>query len=363
MISYVARGAVAVLIVTGLSACSLVLGPEAPSATPTSSAEAPALGSAVDERCNDLLAPTDYDGLWDGELEPLGYTSFGASSTTAMEGTALVQSEALICSWSDHTGAPAALMIVMGDGADGFRRTEAAFADPSSPYASVPILDGAFVACRGDESLACHWNVLSGSDWISFLIEGVSAEQAATSNLPTSASAGLVSALANAVRRVKLPATPAAAQTGDCRELVTPDLLAEPLGVEAARVEVLPSPALETRSLEDTSPEFGQLMWKHAYDLLGYSSCGIQIDGHVIGAVVVAPAAAWVLHDSSALQPTLEPIGDYGDGVRACTSSDTSDACTVAAVAADDLAVAQIVAPPGVDADAIATAVLGLLLA
>ena len=337
----------------------------APSVTadpPTESPEAPALGSDVDDRCDGLISPVDYEGLWEGDLEPLGYFSYGAASTANMWATALVQSEALICSWGDETGAPAALLIVMGEGEDGARRTAATFADASSPYAAVPILDGAYVACRGDEVKSCHWNLLYGSDWISLMIVGLTADDIVSAEVVTTAQGPLVSALAEAVGALDIPATPQATPTVDCNALLSPDALAGPLGVEAAQIAVLPSPSLEERPLEESSPEIGQMMWKYAADLLGYSSCGIQIDGQVVGAVLSARDSAWVLQDSSAQQPQLTPIDGHGDGVKDCTGDDSATSCIVAFASGDDLFHSQFVVPTGMDGAAIALAVLELML-
>ncbi|MEO6533110.1 MAG: hypothetical protein ABIO06_06010 [Pseudolysinimonas sp.] len=357
------RVALAVLLVVGMSGCVSSLNGGQHSARPSASPAAQALGSAVDDRCKGLISPADYKELWAGSLKPIGYTSYGAGSDQTMAGTALVQSKALVCSWSDQGGAPAALMIAMGGGADGFHRTQATFAAPGSHYVAVPLVDGAYVACRGDASQqTCHWNVLSGSDWISLMIVGLTAGEVASPDLVTTGQGPLVSALAKAVSALHVPKTPSATPSVDCNKLLTPGALVEPLGVESSRITVAPSPALEKRSLDESSPEFGQMMWKYAYDLLGYSGCGILVDGHLVGAAVIAKDSAWVLHDSSAQQPKLQKIGGHGEGVEECTSEDSSSSCVVAFASGNDLLFAEFVVPKQMDGTAVALATLELLL-
>ena len=126
--------ALTAVLVAGLSGCVAGGNGGQPSSTPS---DAPAPVSAIDERCDGLVAPEVSQVIWDGELESVQYTSHGVRSTTTMGATALVQSEALICSWTQETGAPAALLIAMGDSADGFTRSEPTFAE-DSPYNGGP---------------------------------------------------------------------------------------------------------------------------------------------------------------------------------------------------------------------------------
>lgn len=365
MIRALPRAALLVLLVAGLTGCASSVDMGQPSDSPTESPEAPALGNAIDDRCDGLISPVDYEGLWSGDLEPLGYSSYGAATAETLSATALVQSDALICGWwSDEADIPAALMFVMGDGEDGFRRTEATFAAAGSPYTAVPILDGAYIACRGEGIVTCHWNVLHGSDWISLMIVDVAVDDVAVgADLSTTAPARLVSALAEAVEALDIPRTRSATPAADCIALLSPGDLVEPLGVEAARITVIPSPPLEEASIESSSPEFGQVMWKYAYEMLGYSGCGVQIDGHLVGVVIIATDSAWVLQDSSAQQPKLEQIDDHGDGVKECTPNGSSTSCTVAFASGDDLLLAQFAVPSELDGAAIALAALELLLA
>jgi hypothetical protein len=333
-----------------------------PSDTPSESPEA-APASAIDDRCDGLISTADYEGLWEGDLEPLGYFSYGAATTETMSATALVQSEALICSWNDAGGTPAVLMFVMRGGEEGFRRTEATFADPSGPYTAVSLLDGAYVACRGGDIVACHWNVLHGSDWISVLVEGGTPEQVLNDDLTSTAPAHLVAALAEAVTPLDIPTTPAATPPVDCNTVLSPGVLVEPLGVDAGRIAIAPSPSLEEATLEQSSPEFGQVMWKYAEILLGYSACGVLIDDHLVGVAMIAPDSAWVLHDPSAQQPELQQIGGYGDGIHECAPAGSTTICTAAVASGDDLLFTEFQVPEGIDGAAITLAVIALLSA
>jgi hypothetical protein len=344
MLKALSRVALATVVIAGLTGCALVPGGSQPSAPPTATPVAQESGGAVDDRCQGLISAPDYEGLWDGGLEPIEYASYGAGSTVTMSGTALVQSESLICSWSDEAGGPAALMIAMAGGEDGFRRTEAIFGSSSSPYNSVRILDGAFVACRGDGSQSCHWNVLDGSTWISVLLAGLTEEQVFHDGLLMPEPARLVSALAESVRGLDLAKTPAAAQPRNCTAYLNPGNLAAPMGVPAANLSVIPQPSLEESSIDERSPVHGQMMWKYAAELLGYSTCGILVDGHLVAVATIAPAGAWVLEDSAAEQPEIVPITGHGSGVEDCTGEASSRSCTVAFASGNDLLFIQLAA-------------------
>ena len=150
MIRNLSFAALAVLVVVTMSGCAGGGAVAHPSNSPATSAaapdpsESPVLRSGLDDRCDGLASPDDYKGLWDDDLVAAAYSSYGAGSSAAMSGTALVQSEAMLCTWLTADGDPAAIMIAMGGGEDGFRRTEAAFTSADGPYAAVPILDGAY---------------------------------------------------------------------------------------------------------------------------------------------------------------------------------------------------------------------------
>lgn len=361
MIRAISRVALTVVVVAAATGCTVGFGPVSPP-DPAGPGEPPITETQVDERCDGLLSATDVDGLWAGDLVPEQQFPFGAAATWTMEGTALVQSEALICTWLREDDTPAALLVVMGDGEDGFRRSEALFRDAGGPYVAVPIFDAAYVACRKDEVVSCHWNVLNGADWISLFLIDVPEEQMLAGDLTATASAHVVSAVGDAVRALEIPPTPSTTPPSECTVRLTPDTLAGPLGVEAARVTVLPSPRLEEETLEGTSPRAGQVMWKYAYELLGYSNCGIHVDGRLVGVAFVATGSGWVLRDSAAVQPELVEVGGHGDGIEECTPQGSLTSCTVAFASGDDLYFAQFGVPSELDGAAIALATLELLL-
>lgn len=275
-----------------------------------------------------------------------------------------MQSEALICSWADEAGDPAAIAIVMGDAAEGFHRSEEIFAASGSQYVSVPLLDGAFVACRGDSEQSCHWNVLDGSDWISLLIVGLQPDEVDSLDAVTSGQSPVVTSVAQAAAQLDIPRTPSGTPTIDCSAKLTPAAIGPILGVDPSRVAVLPSPPLEQSSLENSSPETGQVMWKYAYELLGYSSCGVTVDGSLIGAVTVATDSAWVLQDPDAQQPVPRPIDGHGNGVISKTRIDSQTWSSSAAFASgDDLLLDQFFLPAGLDGESIVVSILELLTA
>jgi hypothetical protein len=355
------RVALAIVLVAGLGGCGISLDAGQPSGPPT---ESPAPDSFRDDRCDGLTSAADSDWVWEGGLQPGLKFPYGALSTLTMQGTALVQSEALICSWDDQDGDPAAFMIVMGEGEEGYRRSEPSFADPDNRYLSVPILDGAYLACErvDEDSLLCHWNVLHGSDWISLFVRGIPLEDLASGDLAGSQSAGMVSALAQAVGELDIPKTPSGTPNAICTERLSPATLAEPLGMEAARIKVVPGPTLE-ESFGHASPQFGVVMWKYAYELLGYSTCGIVIDGGAaIGAVMISTNSAAILQDSSAMQPDVVEIEGLGQGIETCMLEDSPPFCTVAVVVGEDLFLIQFNVPSDMDGAAMARAALGVML-
>ena len=196
------------------------------------------------------------------------------------------------------------------------------------------------------------------------LIVGLTSDDIVSADQVKADQGPLVTALAEAVGALDLPKTPPAASVADCATQLTPDALAGPLGAPADLITVLPSAPLEETSIQESgsTPETGQVMWKYAYEQLGYSSCGILIDGNLVGAVLNAGDAAWVLEDPTAQQAELGPIDGHGDGIRSCEpGGGGSSACSVAYASGDDLLFAQFIVPEGLDGVEIALDTLELL--
>jgi hypothetical protein len=127
-----ARAALATLAAaTLLSGCfAVAVEPPAPITEPAAEE-----GTWLDPRCSQVNADEEFTSFWTVAPATSSYSSFGAGSVWDMQGSALIQAGALICSWgSDQSSA---LVIAFGEGTEGFRRSEASFEDPTSGYVPV----------------------------------------------------------------------------------------------------------------------------------------------------------------------------------------------------------------------------------
>jgi hypothetical protein len=331
--------AVAVLLMTGCG--PVAVEPRAPDAT----ADDPGWR---DPRCPELGDDDQFAGFWSLPLESDGYHSFGASSVWNMQGSALIQAGALVCEWSADDAASSALVIALGDGAEGFRRSEASFADPVSGYQAVDRWDGAFATCRTDGTPRCHWNVLAGTTWLSVLLTDVPSDDLAATDLATTSSADLVSSFVDRLVVTELTTATAEPDSWSCASTLAPDAVADVFEVEVSRLGGSSGAPLEY-ALGRSTPDFGQTMWAFAQEILGYRECHLTLDGNQAAAIVSAPGGAWALEDASLSPEELDEVGNLGRGLDRCETEGDYTLCTVAVTRGEDLVVVQVPASSTAD--------------
>lgn len=301
-----------------------------------------------DPRCPELRDDEQFAGFWSVPVESDDYVSFGASSVWNMQGSALIQAGALVCAWSADEAASSALVIALGDGAEGFRRSEASFADPASGYQAVDRWDGAFVTCRTDGTPRCHWNVLAGTTWLSVLLTDVPRGDLGDVDLSTTASADLVADLVGRLDVTELTTATTEPALWSCASTLAPDAVADVFDVEVSRLGGSSGASVEY-ALGRSTPDFGQTMWAYAQEILGYRECHLTLDGQRAAAIVSAPGGAWALEDADLAPEELVEVANLGRGLDRCETEGDYTLCTVAVTRGDDLVVVQVPASSTAD--------------
>lgn len=324
---------IAGLAMTVMTGCT-PFGGEAPTPAP---ADEPAVDGWLDPRCVGVTDDEQFARTWPDPPEAVGYASFGATSVWNMQGSALIQAGALVCAWGSDGSESSALLIALGDGADGFLRSEQSFGDPAFGYLPVDRWDGAYVACRTDGVPRCHWNVLDGTSWVSVLLRDVPAADLTAADLATTASADLVAALLDRVAKVEQTSVSVAPDAWSCASTLTPESVAALLDVESNRLGGSPGAPVEY-ALGRSTPDFGQTMWAYAQELLGYRECHLSLDGQQVASIVSAPGGAWLLEGAEG----LVEVANLGPGLDGCETEADFTLCTVAVTRDDDLVVVQV---------------------
>jgi hypothetical protein len=330
----VARGVVvAVLAVVAMTGCT-PFEIEAPTLAPQ---EEPISDGWRDPTCADVTDEEQFARVWSAAPQAAGYAHFGATSVWNMQGSALIQAGALVCAWGSDDAESSVLLIALGDGADGFLRSEPSFGDPASGYVPVSGWDGAYVACRTDGAPRCHWNVLDDNTWISVLVRNVPAGDLEAEDLAATTTADLVAALVDRVASVEPTSVSSPPDVWSCASRLTPETVAEVVGVEVSRLGASRGAPVEY-ALGRSTPDFGQTMWAYAQELLGYRECHLSLDGQQLASIVSAPGGAWLLEDIEG----LAEVPDLGPGLDSCETEADFTLCTVAVTRDDDLVVVQV---------------------
>ena len=317
----------------------------APTTPPDDEVESPTSSHtpAFDIPCDEVLPLDDVRALFDDTIAPTPYAA-GAKGSWEMQGTALLQDGALACAWTrEGKDAAAVVILALDGGADGYDRSEPAFADPGSGYTPVDIADGGYVHCEQGEQVLCHWNVIAGDVWLSFKfgvldageLEGlVPRADGAISAAIVRAVDAITSAPRNEVERVEatLPA---------CNESLGPQNVADALGVAPETLSASPARPVET-AFGSSNPDYGQVLWAYSYERLGWFECTVQGES-ITFTSIVARGAAWILDEPGAVQPALVEVADLGPGISECTTEGSFTSCTVAVAVGQDLALVQLV--------------------
>jgi hypothetical protein len=349
MIRAARRLLVVAILGSGLTGCALlpfIPGPEPEDADVVVGAS-DSEGAPVDERCADLELPDAVADLWDGPYDQTGFPHYGTADWSLMHGTMLVQSDALICLWTDSSGEPVISLIAIGEADDGYRLSEPAYAEEDS-YIPVPLADGAYVGCWTDQSTNCHWNVLSGSTWVSVILSGLPSDAPASASTPGSGLSALVETLASLSADLRLPAIPSSGSDFErCLSTITPESIASAYGIDAGRVSLLSMPAVDG-SIFESHPDFGEMMAPYVMNRLGFSKCGVVVDESVFAIFIIAPEAAWVLEDPNAQRPEPVEIAGRGLGLDGCErsplapDSEELTLCILATSVGEDLYIVEL---------------------
>ena len=278
-----------------------------------------------------------------------------------MQGTALLQDGALACTWTrEGKQRPAVVIIALDEGANGFGRSEQPFIEASQiPYQSLDIADGAYTFCQDDGQILCHWNVLAGDVWLSFMFGIV--DESDNNGLADGAIGAIINnaidALATAPRNEIDRAEPT---LPGCHETLTQQGVADALGVPATSLNASAGRPLEY-ALGSSTPEFGQVMWAYSYERLGWGECTIQ--GETVSFTsIVAPGAAWILDEPGAVQPEVIEVADLGRGIDECSTEGDFTLCTVAVAVGEDVALVQLSPDDPARGSELALAIVRLLV-
>ena len=301
-----------------------------------------------------MVPAGELEAIWGPEITSTPYDQAGAAGSWEMQATALLQDGVLACAWGlADSSRPQLVVLAMDDATEGFTLSESSFLDGQVfPYAPTPLGDRSSAFCRGDSpdaGIQCHWNVLSGSTWLSVFIQGVPEDEVQSDGAvsPDGDMGAIVRTVIDSVSAApRIPVERLETTLPPCERVVTSDLLSTVLEVDAATVRVQSGRPVD-QSMGKSTPTFGQVMWAYSYARLGYSECSF-VAGDVKGVAMVAPGAAWILEDPTARQPALVQVDDLGEGIDECVEEQGFVLCTVAVAVGADLILAQI-APQSAD--------------